>query len=70
MADLHTSIFWLAVLIFAVVSGMLSYSIIRFQGKSRYDVGIDRLSVIWTLVPIAILVALLVFTFQSIQAAP
>jgi len=69
MGNIQVTIFWIAVVVSAAAGGLLSIYFLRFQHKSD-SLGIDKFGVIWTLVPVGILVTLLVFTFQSMQATP
>jgi heme/copper-type cytochrome/quinol oxidase subunit 2 len=69
-------IFWIIAVVFLIVSVLLSYSLIRYQRKSTNDRetnkwGRDKtvLGIIWTLLPMAILVTLLVLAFQTMQVA-
>ena len=69
MTYLPFIIFWMVVVIFAVTSGLLSYSLIRFQRKStdpRQFPDNPALGIIWTLVPVGILAVLVVLTYQTI----
>jgi cytochrome c oxidase subunit 2 len=74
IANLHTIVLWIASLVFAIVCGLLLYSIVRFRRKSEDDPEPDQsfhgsalLETIWTIVPVGILLALLVLTFQTFQ---
>jgi heme/copper-type cytochrome/quinol oxidase subunit 2 len=76
MTSLSTIIFWIIVVVFAITSVLLSYSLIRFQRKSTNEAKTNQqfqdnpvLAIIWTLVPVGILVVLLVLTFQTISGA-
>ncbi|MBN1217286.1 MAG: hypothetical protein JXM69_00030 [Anaerolineae bacterium] len=73
MTILHYVVFWLVVITFAVASSLLSYSFIHFQQRSTSNPDPERsfrespiLSLIWTLSPVGLLIALLVLTFQTI----
>lgn len=73
IANLHTITLWIATIVFLIVCGLLIYSLIRFRRRSDDEPEPDQsfhgsttLEVIWTLVPVGILVALLVLTYQTI----
>lgn len=73
IANLHTLTLWIATIVFLIVCGLLIYSLVRFRRRSPDEPEPDQsfhgsttLEVIWTLVPVGILVALLVFTYQTI----
>ncbi|MFW6195429.1 MAG: cytochrome c oxidase subunit II [Chloroflexota bacterium] len=70
-ANLFIYIFWLAVVVFVVVEGALIYSILRFRSRRNADLpaqthGNTRLEVIWTLIPVVILVAIAIPTLEGI----
>ena len=71
-ADLFIFIFWIAVVVFVLVEGALIYSIIRFRRRGSDDSlpvqvhGNTKLEVIWTIVPVFILVAIAIPTIQVI----
>ena len=67
-------IFWSAVVVLSITSVLLSYSLIRFQRKSTNTLKTGQffrdhtlLGIIWTLIPVGILVALLILIFQMMQ---
>ena len=67
-------IFWSAVVILLITSGLLSYSLLRFQRKSTNELKTEQifrdhtvLGIIWTLIPVGILVTLLILAFQTMQ---
>jgi cytochrome c oxidase subunit 2 len=71
IANLHTIVLWIASIVFAIVCGLLLYSIVRFRRKSENDPEPDQsfhssvvLETIWTIIPVGILLVLLVLTFQ------
>lgn len=73
IANLHTVTLVIATIVFLIVCGLLIYSLVRFRRRSADDPEPDQsfhgsttLEVIWTLVPVGILVALLVLTYQTI----
>lgn len=73
---LNYIIFWIAVVVFLITSVLLSYSLIRFQRESTNDLETEQnfyghpvLGIIWTLIPVGILVTLLILTFQTMQAS-
>lgn len=74
IANLHTIVLWIASVVFAIVCGLLVYSIVGFRRKSDDNPEPDQsfhgsvlLETIWTIVPVGILLALLVLTFQTIR---
>jgi heme/copper-type cytochrome/quinol oxidase subunit 2 len=73
MTILHYVVFWLVVITFTVAGSLLSYSFIHFQRRSTDSSNPERgfrespvLGLIWTLVPVSLLITLLVLTFQTI----
>ena len=75
LANLHDTIFWSAAVVFLIASTLLSYSLVRVQRKPAGDTESDQdfhgnivLEIIWTLIPVGILMALLILTFQTMQA--
>lgn len=73
--NLHRVVLWIAIAIFLVVNGLLIYSLIQFRRKSAPDSksnskihGNAVLEAIWILIPIGILIALLILTFQTLKA--
>lgn len=69
MINLHHAIFWIVMGVFVTVGILLSYTLVRLQQKSNNAIETDRLGLIWTLVPVGILAALLILTFQTIHPA-
>jgi cytochrome c oxidase subunit 2 len=74
IATLHNVVFVIATIVFAVVAGLLIYSLIRFRRRSADEPEPDQslhgnatLETIWTLIPVGILVVLLVLTFQTFR---
>ena len=74
IANLHTTILWIAAAVFAIVCGLLIYSLVRFRRKSADDPEPDQsfhgsavLETIWTIIPVGILLVILVLTFQTLQ---
>ena len=72
--NLHSFIFWGIAGITGFISILLSISIIKFQRKLAHKAvepgefhDNTVLSVIWTLVPVGLLVILLALTFQAIK---
>jgi cytochrome c oxidase subunit II len=72
IANLHTVTMVIATIVFAIVCGLLIYSLIRFRRKSADDPEPDQsfhgnttLEVIWTVIPVGILATLLVLTYQT-----
>jgi len=64
-------IFWASVVVFAIVAGILIYSVIKFRykGENRLPVqvhGNRNLEVLWTVVPALLLVAIAVMTVRTI----
>jgi heme/copper-type cytochrome/quinol oxidase subunit 2 len=74
VAKLQTVILWIAAVILATVGGLLIYSLVRFRRTTTDDPGSDHtfqgstvLETIWTIIPVAILLVILVLTFQTIR---
>jgi cytochrome c oxidase subunit 2 len=74
IAYLHNITLVIATIVFIIVCVLLFYSLIRFRRKSDNDPEPDQsfhgnttLEVIWTIVPVGILISLLVLTFQTFQ---
>lgn len=74
IADLHTITLWIATIVFLIVCGLLIYSLVRFRRRSPDEPEPDQsfhgnttLEVIWTVIPVGILVTLLVLTFQTLK---
>ena len=68
--DLYTLVFWLAAVVFVIVMTMVVVFSIAFRERpgrvaSQFD-GNTRLEVLWTLIPVAIVVAIAIPTFQAI----
>lgn len=64
----------IAAIVFMIVCSLLIYSLVRFRRRSPTDPEPERsfqgnttLELIWTIIPVGILVTLLVLTFQTIQ---
>ncbi len=64
----------MATIVFMIVCSLLIYSLVRFRRRSPIDPepeqssqGNTTLELIWTIIPMGILVTLLVLTFQTIQ---
>lgn len=71
--NFNAAMLWVATIIFVIVNGLLVYSLIRFRRKSA-EAGSNQnihhnglLEAIWILIPVGILVALLLLTFQALQ---
>jgi len=75
-ADLFHIIFWIAVIIFILVEGLLVYFVIRYQRRAAEEHpeqyhGNTRLEITWTLVPALILAVVFAFTIRTMgQAGP
>jgi cytochrome c oxidase subunit 2 len=74
IANLHATILWIAAAVFAIVCGLLIYSLVRFRRKSADEPEPDQsfhgsavLETIWTIIPVGILLVILVLTFQTLQ---
>ena len=71
-ADLFIFIFWIAVAVFVLVEGALIYSIVKFRRRGSDDClpdqthGNNKLEVIWTIIPVLILIAIAVPTVKII----
>lgn len=67
---------WLAGGVFIIIGALLLISLIRFQRRpadapaaEQGQQGSGAIEMIWTLIPMAILVALIVLTYQSLTGA-
>ena len=74
IANLHTTILWIAAAVFLIVCGLLIYSLVRFRRKSADEPEPDQsfhgnamLETIWTIIPVGILLVILVLTFQTMK---
>jgi cytochrome c oxidase subunit 2 len=74
IANLHTTILWIAAAVFVIVCGLLIYSLVRFRRKSADAPEPDQsfhgsamLETIWTVIPVGILLIILVLTFQTLK---
>jgi cytochrome c oxidase subunit 2 len=74
IANLHTITLVMATVVFLIVCGLLIYSLVRFRRRSPNDPEPDQsfhgnttLEVVWTIIPVGILVTLLVLTYQTMQ---
>ncbi len=74
IADLHNITMVIATIVFLIVCALLVYSLVRFRRKSDNDPEPDQnfhgnttLEVIWTIIPVGILITLLVLTFQTFK---
>ena len=71
-ADLFIFIFWIAVVVFFLVEGALIYSILKFRRRGSDDSipaqthGNNKLEVIWTIIPVLILIAIAIPTVKVI----
>jgi cytochrome c oxidase subunit 2 len=73
IANLHAITLVIATIVFLIVCGLLVYSLVRFRRRSATDPEPDQsfsgnptLEVIWTAIPVGILVILLVLTYQTL----
>jgi cytochrome c oxidase subunit 2 len=69
--NLFRPVFWIAVAIFVLVEGMLVYALIRFRRRSDRDApkqihGNQRLEIMWTILPAALLAGIAVPTVLAI----
>ncbi len=72
--ELHTITLVIATIVFLIVGGLLLHSLIRFQRRSPDDPEPDQsfrgnttLELIWTIIPVGILLILLVLTYNTMQ---
>lgn len=79
ITDLYAPLTWLAIVIFALVQGLLLYSVYRFRVRGDDDSippqihGNTRLEIAWTLAPSIVVVIMLILTYQAmaiIEADP
>src|SRR5262245_57298339 len=69
-ADLYYLIFWVAVVIFILVEGLLVYFVMRYQRRAadehpeQYH-GHTRLEITWTVIPALILAVVFALTIQT-----
>lgn len=69
--DLFSLMFWLAVIVFILVEGILVYAIFRYRKKSDGDMpaqvhGNTRMEIAWTIAPALLLIVVMVPTIQKI----
>lgn len=76
IADLPNIVLWAATAVSLIVCGLLLYSFLRFRrkpaGEAEPEQHFDHnpiLETIWMIIPVGILVALLILTFQTMQMA-
>src|SRR5262245_53213516 len=74
IAALHNAVLVIATIVFLIVCSLLLYSLIRFRRRSPEDPEPDQnfhgnaiLETVWTLIPVAILVVLLLLTRQALK---
>ena len=72
-ASLFIFIFWIAVVVFVLVEGALIYSILKFRRRESSDDslpaqihGNNKLEIIWTIIPVFILIAIAIPTIKTI----
>ena len=72
-ASLFIFIFWIAVVVFVLVEGALIYSILKFRRRGSSDDslpeqihGNNKLEIIWTIIPVFILIAIAIPTIKTI----
>ncbi|MBI3954404.1 MAG: cytochrome c oxidase subunit II [Chloroflexi bacterium] len=68
---LYVLLFWLSVVVFVVVEGLLVYAVLRFRAKPGQGIpaqvhGNNRLEIAWTIAPAIILVVIAVPTWATI----
>ena len=71
LLNLFWIIFWIAVVVFVVVVGLLVYSIVRFRERPGQKLPVQvhgnrRLEIAWTIVPALLLAAISVMTVQTL----
>ena len=73
--DLIVPVFWIALVVFVLVQGMIVYAIVRFRQRGDDDDelptqvhGNTRLEIVWTVIPAVILAVIAVPTVQGIFA--
>lgn len=68
---LYNLIFWLAVLVFVVVEGVIVYTLFRFRNRPPESAiqmhGNTKLEVAWTAAPAVVLAVIMGFTFQTMS---
>ena len=69
--DLFVLIFWVAVVVFVVVNGILLYTVIKYRHKPEQGLpvqthGNTRLEIAWTIAPAVILASIAVPTITTI----
>lgn len=70
--DLFMLVFWIAVVVFVLVQGLIIYTAVRYRGKAGDDSlpvqthGNTRLEIFWTVVPALILAGIAVPTVQQV----
>lgn len=73
-SNLYNLIFWIAVVVFVIVEGLLVYTIFRYRRKADDGMpaqihGNTKLEVIWTVIPVLILIGIAVPTLTTIASA-
>lgn len=74
ISDLFVITLWICAVIFAVVAGLVGYSLARYRWKSgdadpAQVAGHTRIEIIWTVVPFIIVLVLFGLTVQAMQKA-
>ncbi len=70
IASLQSIIFWITSAALLVTGGLLVFSLVRLQRQSLpVKTSHPALDLIWTLIPVGILVLLLALTYLSLPAA-
>lgn len=68
MLTLDNVILWTTTIVLLITGGLIVLSLMRLQRQSPADKNHSALDLIWTLIPIGILVLLLVLTYQAVSA--
>ncbi len=73
-SNLYNLIFWIAVVVFVIVEGLLLFTVIRYRRRPNDGIpaqvhGNTTLEITWTIIPVLILIAIAVPTLTTIAAA-
>ncbi|HLG50971.1 MAG TPA: cytochrome c oxidase subunit II [Chloroflexota bacterium] len=73
-AGLYNLIFWMAVVVFVLVEGLLLFTALRFRRRTSDGIpsqihGNTRLEIVWTIIPVLILIVIAVPTITTIASA-
>src|ERR1700730_14528860 len=69
--NLFVPVFWIAVVVFCIVGGLVSYCIIRFRARDEDEApkqihGHTRLEITWTIIPAVMMAAIAIPTVKTV----